>query len=89
MNMYIFAIYDSKSENYGRPFFVRTRGEAIRFFTEAANDRSTNIGKYPGDFTLFELGTYEDNTGIFTQHAAFINIGNAVSFYNGPTIVSN
>lgn len=63
--MKIFVVFDSKSEGYGIPFFQRTTGEALRGFTEAVNDpqKQSAVAKYPQDFTLFELGEYDELLG--------------------------
>lgn len=56
--MKAFVVYDSAAEAYGIPFFMSTTGEAVRgFMTEAKNPQS-RIGQYPSDFTLFEIGGY-------------------------------
>ena len=61
----IFSVYDSKAEVFGKPFFSGTKGLALRSFTEISNDSASEIGKYPADFTLFELGEYDDSNGSF------------------------
>lgn len=61
----IFTVFDSKAEAYMQPFFVQSKGQAIRSFTEAANDSNHQFNKYPADFTLFELGDYDDATSKF------------------------
>ncbi len=62
-----FAIYDSKSGVYSPPFFQITKGLAIRAFSDTAADQNNMIAKHPVDFTLFYLGDYDDNTGLFTS----------------------
>lgn len=74
------AAYDSKIQNYAQPFFMRTKGEAIRAWTEVSNDTSTNIGKYPEDFSLMELGEYDEASGSFSNHQAPINLGLASQY---------
>ena len=61
----VYCVFDSKVEGYLNPFFMRARGEAIRAFSELVNDKSTNFGKYPSDYTLFELGDYSDSDASF------------------------
>lgn len=78
--MKVFTVYDSKAEGYMNPFYVKSRGEAIRSFTEIANDKSHQIGKYPADFTLFELGEWDENTSKFTLHSTPTSIGLALDF---------
>jgi hypothetical protein len=76
----IYSIYDCKVEAYLQPFFLKSKGEAIRGFTELSNDDKTNIAKYPEDFTLFELGSYDDANAKFTLHSTPISIGKAIEF---------
>ena len=64
--MKIFSVFDSKVESYMTPFFMRHNGEAIRAFTQMVTDTSNPnnmAAKYPADFTLFELGSFDDSTG--------------------------
>lgn len=73
-----FNVYDSKVEAYNTPFFLRHKGEALRSFEEIANDKSSAIGKHPGDFTLFEIGTYNELTGELACYESKINLGCAI-----------
>lgn len=73
--MKVFSIYDSKVEAYMRPFFEQTRGSAIRAITEAVNDKSTGLAKHPADFTLFELGDFDDADANFKLHSSPVNCG--------------
>ena len=59
----IYTVYDSKLEAYMQPFFMQSKGQAVRAFTDSVNDPSTQFNKHPEDFTLFELGEYDDSTG--------------------------
>lgn len=61
----MFTVYDVKAEAFLVPFFMRSTGEALRAFEAAVNDPSSAFCRHPGDFTLFELGEFEDNTGQF------------------------
>lgn len=76
----LFTVYDSKTESYGVPFAMITKGEALRGFADVANDPSTQISKYPADFTLFELGEYDETTAFFNIHQTKINLGTANEF---------
>lgn len=85
----IFTVFDSKAEVYLVPFFYNTRGEAIRSFKDTVNDRSHPMGRHPADFTLFEIGHYDNETGICEAIPAF-NLGNGVELQeqrdNGPDL---
>lgn len=64
----VFAIYDSKVKAYATPFFLRETGEALREFGNLANNPKTRIGEHPEDYTLFELGTWDEDTAKFVAH---------------------
>lgn len=61
--MNIYSLYDSKVGAYLRPLICRNHGEALRAFAELANDKNSSVGRYPADFTLFYLGSFDDETG--------------------------
>lgn len=63
MYVQVFAIYDIKAKTFGQPIFQLTEGTARRAFSDLVNDPSTQFNKYPDDFTLFQIGTYDDNSG--------------------------
>lgn len=71
----VYTIYDSKTQSYSKPFYSITRGSAIRSFQSVTADPSTDINRYPQDFALFELGSYNDSTSQFVLHAAPEHIG--------------
>ena len=75
MIQYVYSIYDSKAEAYLRPFFVPTKGLALRSVGDEVNNPSSNLHKYAQDYTLFEIGEYDDSTGIITMHKTHINLG--------------
>lgn len=64
----IYSCYDTKTASYMRPFFTQARGQAIRDFTEVANDPQSAICKYAGDFSLFELGEFDDSSAAWNLH---------------------
>lgn len=78
--MKIFCVYDCKVESFGTPLFFKTKGDALRGFSEVANDLKTQIGKYPADFTLFEMGDYDENKGKFILYSTPTSIACAIEF---------
>jgi uncharacterized protein YozE (UPF0346 family) len=78
--MKVFAVFDTKVNAYLNPFLMRTRGEAIRGFAEAANDEKTTFAKHPDDFILFEIGTWDEYQGKYTNEASPVSIGSARQF---------
>lgn len=78
MKTKIYAVYDSKAEAYMQPFFMQSRGIAMRSWEDIANDEKSQICKTPGDFTLFELGEWDEQTGVITMHESQVNLGLAI-----------
>lgn len=68
--MKVFSIWDSKAEVYSQPHFIRTKGEAIRSLTEAVNQQDHSFSKHAEDYSLFEIGTWDDTTGELIPHEA-------------------
>lgn len=78
MNLKVFTMYDSKAEAYLQPFFMVNAGMAIRALTEVINDVNHTFCKHAADYTLFEIGTFDDSTSEITMHKAKINLGLAL-----------
>lgn len=63
MLLKVFSVYDAKAFAYLPPFFMAEKGMAARVFTEAVRDKSHQFGKFPEDYILFQIGSYDDQTG--------------------------
>lgn len=63
MRLNIYAIYDKAVNAYMRPFFLQADGQAMRAFGDMANDKDHDIGRHPEDFSLFRIGSFDDNSG--------------------------
>lgn len=75
-----FAVYDTKAQCFGVPFFLATQGLAVRAFSSLANDVNTTVGKFPTDFVLFEVGEFDDNKGLLISRDVNVNLGLASQF---------
>ncbi|WNK13529.1 MAG: nonstructural protein [Microvirus sp.] len=65
MRTLIFTVYDNAVKAYLQPFFCRSKGEAVRSFTDACNDEKSQFNKYAADYVLFFLGEFDDAEGLF------------------------
>lgn len=65
MQLKAYSIRDSKAEVFNTPFFSKTHGEAERNFQQLTKDSNSMVNKYPEDYDLYHLGTYDDSTGTF------------------------
>lgn len=67
MKRLIVAVRDRASDSYGAPFMVVARGQAIRSFSDEVNRSASDnpLYQHPEDFDLYELGTFDDSTGLY------------------------
>lgn len=77
----MFTVHDAKAETFMAPFFVPSKGLAIRAFEDAINSNSHHFGEHPADYTLFSLGSFDTDQGEFSLTDR-ISIGNGVEFVN-------
>lgn len=71
-----FSIYDSKADAYALPIFYTNRGVAIRAL-QAHKQKNPDDAyiKNSEDFTLFEIGEYDEHTGFLEVYPAKQSIG--------------
>lgn len=70
MKQIICTVKDRAADAYGRPMFVPSTGVAIRSFSDEINrnNAENQLYNHPDDFDLYELGEFDDNTGLFSLH---------------------
>lgn len=76
----VFSVFDSKADAYILPFFCVNTAVAIRGFSLACKDETSQFCRHPGDFTLFEVGTWDETPGLFVPYEAKISLGTALEF---------
>jgi hypothetical protein len=59
----VFSIHDNKASAFLPPFFLPQLGMALRVFTNCINESTHQFNKNPEDFTLFEIGEFDDEHG--------------------------
>lgn len=80
MSHKVYTIYDSKAEAYLAPLLQKTRGEAIRTFSDLVNNPETMFAKHPSDFTLFEIGEWDELKGEVNMCHVKQSLGTAIEF---------
>lgn len=75
----VYSIFDTEVKAYMQPFFLRSKGEAIRALTSLLEDKNSNVAKYPEQFVLFEIGDYDDEKGLIISHTPE-SLGVAIEF---------
>jgi hypothetical protein len=77
MIYYVYSVYDEKVKTFGNPFYKPTNPAAIRDFADLAKDQNTTVGRHPEDYTLYQIGEYDDQTGLMTPYEKLNNLGKA------------
>lgn len=63
----IFAVKDRSVDAYQPTQCARSEMEAIRSFGDAIQNPASHVmHKHPDDFDLYQVGTFDDNTGKIT-----------------------
>ena len=79
--MKVFSVFDSAANAYMQPFFMDTVPLALRAFTAAVNDEDHAFHRHAADYTLFEIGTFDQSSGELGTLQAYNRIvgGNEVA----------
>lgn len=66
MKLHVMVIYDEAIRQYGFPMSFRTHNEARREYMTIVNNPSeqSNMHLYPDQFKVYEIGTYDTETGL-------------------------
>jgi len=63
MTMEMFTVFDQAAERYMDPFAAPTVGFAIRGFQEACGQDGHQFQKFPEDYILYHIGTFNAELG--------------------------
>lgn len=78
--MNIYSVYDHKAAAFLAPFTSKTTALAIRDFKTVANDPQHQFGKYPEDYGLFKLGTFDEDTAVIKTSDQPESLGLALEY---------
>lgn len=65
MIQHMFCVKDKAADAFLPPFFLPTRAMAVRTFGQCARDGNHQFCKAPLDYSLYELGTFDDAVAAF------------------------
>lgn len=80
MKLQVMAVHDSKAQAFLLPFLVSRVEVAKRTFTDQVFDKNTQIGRNPSDFTLWHLGSWDDETAAYELFPQSKNLGHGGLF---------
>lgn len=63
----LFSLFDRKTKIFHPPIYCHNTGHALRVYQSALkNGQSNMISEYPEDFTIYQVGSFDDNNGQIT-----------------------
>lgn len=83
MILHIYSVYDSKAKAFLPPFFMHNDALAKRIFGDCASDPKHQFNKHPEDYSLFCLGSWDDQNALIEQRAQATNLGLAGIYQEG------
>ena len=68
MQKSIVALRDTAARVFGTPFVVQATAQAVRSLRDEVNatDSTSDVRKHPDDFELYELASFDEDSGIVT-----------------------
>lgn len=76
-----FAVYDSKAGAFLPPFILPRVEMAQRVFSDCVNSDQHQFAAHPDDYTLFQLGSFDDESGKFTPRKnGKLSLGNGIEY---------
>lgn len=59
----MFSVFDQAVGSFDAPWFAAAKGQAARMFGDAVLSEKGPMSKHPGDYRLFYLGEFDEQTG--------------------------
>ena len=84
--MKCFSVFDTKAYVFGVPFFALTVGVASRLFADLVADFQCTVNRYPADFALYEIGDFNETSGLFISLDRPTHVCNASEFVANPPV---
>lgn len=76
----VLSVFDLKARAFAVPFFVPAVLVGVRSFTAACRDPESLLAKFPSDYALYHLGSFDDSVGAFSQLPQPEHLGLAANF---------
>lgn len=80
METKIFSVYDEASEAYMMPFYSWQNASAIRAVVQQMQDPQSMLSLHPKDFSLYHMGSFNDQDGKIDAISPPILIGRLTDY---------
>lgn len=86
--MLAFSVRDIKAGTFGSPIFQQSVGIAVRGFIDFARTPDTLISNHPGDFELWQVGEFLQETGALVplQTPVCLGVASALVAAGAPSL---
>jgi hypothetical protein len=81
----IYAVYDLTANTYCNPFVMVNDETALREFATAANDPQSLLFKYPTEYALYRIASFDFDSGE-VKPCLPTSLGIAAAYVIKPTI---
>lgn len=65
MKLIVHSVLDKAVGAFLQPFYSRSRGEAIRSFSDACSKPESPFWQHSDDYVLYYFGEFDDGSGMF------------------------
>lgn len=67
----VISVFDVQAQTFAQPMFVAAMGVGVRMVADEVNRAADDnlLYRHPQDFRLFELGEWDDQSGVCKFHA--------------------
>ena len=72
------AIFDKKTGTFDKPVLTLHLGDILRDWEALLKDKNSKQGMYPSDFSLFQIGEYNEETGSLIPITPHIHLANGI-----------
>lgn len=66
MQKVVCSVFDTKAAVYSNPFYSVNTAVAARDFAHGCNDPNSALHRNPDDYILYQVASFDDETGLFT-----------------------
>lgn len=88
MMLNAYSVFDQCSMTFGVPFFSINDATARRLFSDLVRDPRSSIYQHPGDYLLYLVGTFVDDTGKIDSIIPQL-VSRALEFFQPVKEISN
>lgn len=79
----VLSVFDDKVGAFSQPFMSVNRQAALRDFQRAVEDQNLDLFHFPDDYVLFELGEFDDESGLITAVTPPVFLSRGSAFKKG------